>query len=186
MEIGISREYRDSLAPFEKGGLEALGLPVEIIGFLTETGLPASDGLEITPNAQITFLKRPVIKRYPYLRHDYLQIASLGVMGELAVSLKFQSVQQIQVTDDCGYELSVIYFVNDSLRQFVDCLGLWLDFYPQLRAEVGRQLEADPAFSLFDHGELYKPVLERLKEVDRRAVRERKCFWRRMCEPDIV
>ena len=76
--------------------------------------------------------------------------------------------------------------MNYSIRHFVDCLGLWLSFYPQLREEVKRQLEIDPTFSLFEHEELYEPILKKLKEVDPKTMRERRFFWRRMCEPDIV
>ena len=46
--------------------------------------------------------------------------------------------------------------------------------------------EIDPTFSLFEHEELYEPILKKLKEVDPKTMRERRFFWRRMCEPDIV
>lgn len=120
------------------------------------------------------------------LHYTYLQIASLDVMGELAISLHYQSVYQIQLTNDCGYDLAILYLVNDSVSQFVDCLGSWLSFYPQFREEINRQLEIEPAFSLFDHEEMYDPILKKLKEVDPKSMREKKFFWRRMCEPDII
>lgn len=61
-----------------------------------------------------------------------------------------------------------------------------MSFYPQFREEINRQLEIEPAFSLFDHEEMYDPILKKLKEVDPKSMREKKFFWRRMCEPDII
>jgi len=186
MDIEITKQYKDSLIPFSRELLEPLDLPQETLRFLTETGLPIGSKYEITPNAPLTFSSRPVVKQYPHFQHKYLQIASLGEMGELSIDLHFQSLHQIQITEDCGYELAISYLVNDSVGQFVDCLGAWLSFYPQLREEVGKQLEVDPAFRLFDHEEMYQPIMKRFKEIDPRAMREKKFFWRRMCEPDIV
>lgn len=76
--------------------------------------------------------------------------------------------------------------MNYSLSQFVDCLGLWLSFYPQFRDEIARNLMLDPEFSLFEHEEMYNPILNKLKEVDPKSMRQKKFFWRRMCEPDII
>lgn len=52
--------------------------------------------------------------------------------------------------------------------------------------KYARRLEADPTFSLFDHEELYKPILAKLKEADPFAMRQWNFFWRRMCQPDIL
>lgn len=186
MTIEISKEYRASLIPFPKETLEPLNLPRETFEFLTEVGLPLHAGYEITPNAPLTFLSTPVIKQYPYLQHKYLQICSLDMMGELAINLYFQSVHQIQIINENGYETSMFYLVNDSVSQFIDCLGLWLSFYQPFRDEVARKLAVDPAFSLFEHEEMYEPILKKLKEVDPKSMRERRFFWRRMCGPDIV
>ena len=123
---------------------------------------------------------------YPYLQHPYLQIGSLDVMGELAINLTFQSVYQIQIVNDNGYDMAILYLMNYSLSQFVDCLGLWLSFYPQFRDEIARNLVLDPKFSLFEHEEMYNPILNKLKEVDPKSMRQKKFFWRRMCEPDII
>lgn len=128
MTIEISKEYRASLIPFPKETLEPLNLPRETFEFLTEVGLPLHAGYEITPNAPLTFLSTPVIKQYPYLQHKYLQICSLDMMGELAINLYFQSVHQIQIINENGHETSMFYLVNDSVSQFIDCLGLWLSF----------------------------------------------------------
>lgn len=181
MTIGITEEYKASFIPFPKEALEPLKLPTETFVFLTETGLPLYAGYEITPNAPITFLSMPIIKKYPYL-----QIGSLDVMGELAINLTFQSVYQIQIVNDNGYDMAILYLMNYSLSQFVDCLGLWLSFYPQFRDEIARNLVLDPKFSLFEHEEMYNPILNKLKEVDPKSMRQKKFFWRRMCEPDII
>lgn len=186
MNIEITEKYKASLIPFPKETLEPLKLPTEIFEFLTETGLPIHAGYEITPNAPITFLSMPTIKKYPYLQHQYLQIGSLDVMGELAINLTFQSVYQIQIVNDNGYDMAMLYLMNYSLSQFVDCLGLWLSFYPQFRDEIARNLVLDPKFSLFEHEEMYNPILNKLKEVDPKSMRQKKFFWRRMCEPDII
>lgn len=71
MNIEITEEYKASLVPFPKETLEPLKLPTETFVFLTETGLPLHAGYEITPNAPITFLSMPTIKKYPYLQHPY-------------------------------------------------------------------------------------------------------------------
>ena len=93
-------------------GFICLKLPTEIFEFLTETGLPIHAGYEITPNAPITFLSMPTIKKYPYLQHLYLQIGSLDVMGELAINLTFQSVYQIQIVNDNGYDMAILYYCD--------------------------------------------------------------------------
>lgn len=186
MNIEISKEYRASLTPFPKEILEHLNLPKETFDFLTEVGLPLHAGYEITPNTPLTFLSTPKIKQYPYLQHKYLHIGSLDAMGELAVNLNFQSVHQIQIVNDNGYDMAILYLMNYSLSQFIDCLGLWLSFYPQFRNEIARNLTIDPEFSLFEHKEIYKPILNKLKEVDSKSMQQKKFFWRRMCEPDII
>lgn len=115
MNIEITEKYKASLIPYPKETLEPLKLPTEIFEFLTETGLPIHAGYEITPNAPITFLSMPTIKKYPYLQHQYLQIGSLDVMGELAINLTFQSVYQIQIVNDNGYDMAILYLMNYTL-----------------------------------------------------------------------
>lgn len=186
MNIEISKEYRESLIPLLESILEPLSVPKETFEFLKEVGLPVDSHYEITPNAPLTFLNCPVRKKYPYLQHTYLQIASFDVMGEVAVDLHFGSVHQVQIINDCGYDLAVPNLMNNSIWQFVDCLGLWLSFYPQFREEITARLEADPGFSLFKHKEMFEPIRKKLKETDPGSMRERKFFWRRMCEPDVI
>ena len=188
MNMEISKEYKESLIPFSKETLEPLNLPTETFEFLTEVGLPLHSGYAITPNAPLTFFELPYVKKHSHLQNTYLYIASMDMMGLVAVDLKNQAVFQMQESEknQWGESQEIPRPMNYSVRHFVECLGLWLSFYPQLREEVKSQLEIDATFSLFEHEELYKPILKKLREVDPKTMRERKFFWRRMCEPDIV
>ena len=190
MNIEISKEYKSSLIPLSKEMLEPFNLPTETFKFLTEVGLPLHASYEITPNAPLTFFEVPYIKKHAHLQNTFLDIASMDAMGLITVDVKNGAVFQVQMDESekhlCGEIREIPRPMNYSIRHFVDCLGLWLSFYPQLREEVKRQLETDATFSLFEHEELYEPILKKLKEVDPKTMRERKFFWRRMCEPDIV
>lgn len=190
MNIEISKEYKASLIPFSKEMLEPLNLPTETFKFLTEVGLPIHASYEITPNAPLTFFEVPYVKKHAHLQNTFLDIASMDTMGLITVDVKNGAVFQIQMNESekhlWGEVIEIPSPMNYSIRHFVDCLGLWLSFYPQLREEVKRQLEIDATFSLFEHEELYKPILKKLKEVDPKTMCQRKFFWRRMCEPDIV
>ena len=101
--------------------------------------------------------------------------------------MKSQEVYQIQKgrADSRGNSVEIPVYVNDSIGQFIDCLGAWLSFYRQFQNETDKNLAGNQRFSLFDHKEMYEPVLNRLKEIDPEAVKWRKYFWRRICEPDI-
>lgn len=182
MQLECSEAYTACLVPLDAACLEGVALSEENYSFLTKVGLPLKGKQEINPNLPITFFPQPIVKRYPYLQHDYLLLASLDVLGELAVDLTFQSVKQMQPVEKCIAHR----VVNSSVEQFVTSLGLYQSFYAQLRAEVEKQLEQDPAFSLFEHEELYEPILTKLREVDAKAMKQRDFFWRRMCEPDLV
>ena len=188
MNIEITQDYKASLVPFPTELLEPLNLPKETFEFLKDVGLPVHSNYEITPNAPITFFEQPYVKKHPHLQNTFLYIASMDVMGLIGVDVKNQGVFHMVPGESYrGEEPDEIpYLMNYGIRQLVDCLGLWLSFYPQLREEIDRQLELDPTFSLFDHEELYKPIVSKLKEADSKTVRYRKSFWRRMCEPDIV
>lgn len=168
MNIEISKEFRASLIPYPKETLEPLHLQEETFRFLTETGLPLRGGCEITPNAPLTFYETPYIKQHAHLQNTFLDIASMDAMGVITIDVKNGAVFQVQ-TDESekhiwGEAREIPRPMNYSIRHFVDCLGLWLSFWPQFREEVKRQLELDPAFSLFEHEELYKPILEKLRE----------------------
>lgn len=190
MNIEISKEYKASLVPFSKEILEPFNLPAETFNFLTEVGLPLHTSYEITPNATLTFFEVPIIKKHAHLQNTFLDIASMDTMGLITVDVKNGAVFQIQMDESekhlWGEIREIPCTMNYSIRHFVECLGLWLSFYSQLRAEVKRQLEIDATFSLFEHEELYKPILKKLREVDPKTMREKRFFWRRMCEPDIV
>lgn len=188
MNIEITQGYKSSLTPFSKEQLEPLNLPKETLEFLTRIGLPLRSDYEITPNIPLTFFAQPYVKKHSHFQNTYLYIASMDMMGLIAVDVKEQAVYQMlhSEKDSWGNIEEIPVLMNDSIHQFVDCFGLWLSFYPQLRAEINRQLEADPTFYLFDHEELYKSILKKLKEIDPQSMKWRKFFWRRMCEPDIV
>ncbi len=188
MEIVISQAYRDSLVPLPEDILKDMNIPEEPHRFLTETGLPFHTRYEITPNAPITFFDKPYIKKHAHFQNTFLYFASMDVMGLVAMDVKNLAVFQMQIgkRDRWGEVQEIPVLMNDGIRQFVDCLGLWLSFYPQLRAEAAQRLEVDPNFSLFDHEELYKPILAKLKEADPFAMRQRNFFWRRICQPDIL
>ncbi len=190
MNIEISKEYKASLIPFPKETLEPFNLPAETFKFLTEVGLPLHANYEITPNAPLTFFEVPYVKKHGHLQNTFLDIASMDAMGLITLDVKNGAVFQIQMDESekhlWGEIREIPRPMNYSIRHFVDCLGLWMSFYPQLREEIKRQLEIDATFSLFEHEELYKPILKKLREVDPKTMRERKFFWRRMCEPDIV
>ena len=188
MTIEISKGYKASLIPFPKETLEPLNLPKETFDFLTEVGLPLHASYEITANGSLSFFEEPYIKKISHLQNTCLYIASMDMMGQLAVDIKSQEVYQIQKghEDRWGNSVEIPVFTNNSIGQFVECLGLWLSFYPQFRDEVAKNLTIDPEFSLFEHEEMYKPILQKLKAVDPEALKGRKYFWRRMCEPDII
>ena len=100
-------------------------------------------------------------------------------------SFDLADIQKLSA-DSWGNSVEIPVFANDSIGQFIDCLGIWLSFYQQLRDEVDKNLAINPKFSLFDHKEMYEPILNKLKEIDPESVKWRKYFWRRMCEPDIL
>lgn len=183
MNIEIPQEYRQSLVPYPKEMLELMNLPEETFAFLTQVGLPRRASCEITPNVPLKFFEAPYVQPHAHLQNTFLYVGSMESMGLIAIDVKNQGVFQIQEIEN---DLWVPWVMNDSIKGFVECLGLWLSFYPQLREEVGRQLAQDQSFSLFDHEELYQPVLQKLKEADPKGLREYKFFWRRMCQPDIV
>ena len=168
--------------------MKDINIPEEPHRFLAETGLPLHTRYEITPNATVTFFGKPYVKKHAHLQNTFLYFASMDAMGLVAMEVKNLPVFQMQIgeKDPWGEVPEIPVPMNDGIRQFVDCLGLWLSFYPQLRAEAARRLEIDPTFSLFDHEELYKPIVAKLKEADPFAMRQRKFFWRRMCQPDIL
>lgn len=188
MEISISQEYRDSLIPLPEEILKNIDIPEEPKRFLAETGLPLHAACEITPNAPIQFFSQPYVKKHAHLQNTFFYFASMDAMGLIAMDVKNLAVFQMQIgeKDPWGEVPEIPVPMNDGIRQFVDCLGLWLSFYPQLRAEAAQRLAEDPAFSLFDHEELYEPIRAKLKEADPFAMSRRKFFWRRMCEPDIL
>ncbi len=184
-EATILRHYEDSLIPYPKETLEPLGLPQEVFDFLTQTGLPVHSCYEINANAPVVFLAQPEVKTYFHWRGRYLHFADLDVMGELAVSL---DAKEHEVTQFVNKRTAPSH-VNSSLGQFVRCFGAWQALYPQYLDAVRQAMQEDPDFCIFDHRELYGPWLDQLRErlrgIDPDALKWRKYFWRRMCEPDV-
>lgn len=130
----------------------------------------------------------PYVKKHARLQNIFLDIASMDMMGELAIDMKSQEVYQMQKgrADNQGNSVEIPVYINDSIGQFIDCFGEWLSFYQQLRNEVDKNLAVNQTFSLFDHKEMYEPILNKLKEIDPESVKWQKYFWRRMCDPDIL
>ena len=188
MIIEISKAYQQSLIPLAKSVLEPLNLSKETFEFLTTVGLALHANYHITPNAPLTFWEEPYVKKTSHLQNTYLVIASMDMMGQLVIDMKSQEVYQLQKGDKdrWGNFVEIPIFANNSVCQFMDCLGLWLSFYQQLQEEIAKNLAANQQFSLFNHKEMYDAILKKLKEVDPESIAWRKFFWRRMCEPDIV
>ncbi|NBH77267.1 hypothetical protein D3Z52_03605 [Clostridiaceae bacterium] len=183
-QLVILSNFQASLIPFSEEQLAPLGLPQDVFAFLTQTGLPTHSFYELGPNAPVRFLKKPEIKTYFHFRGDYLHFADMDVMGELAVDIYSKKHESTQFID----ERTAPSHVNSSIGQFIECFGAWQALYPQYQDAV-RQAIFDDLFCLFDHPEIYGPHLgrleSRLREIDPDALKWRKFFWRRMCEPDV-
>lgn len=179
IDIVISEDYKNSIKPLSEELLLPYHLPSDILDFLTHTGLPLNTSFEFNANISITFCDFPIVKKYPYLQHDYLYFASMEEMGELSIDLHSKSVFQY-VSQSMPHSL-----VNSSIENFIECLGLWLSFYPQLQNYVEEMYQKDPYFSLFENDEILKMMENKIKEIDPYCMKYQKFFWRRMCEPDI-
>lgn len=176
----ISDEYKKSLIPFSIDTLSHLELPAELLSFFTSVGVPTSSHYNFNSNICISFFNPPIEKKHFRLKNRFLVFASLEEMGELAVDLQTQEVYQL-----IGEGIAPSY-VNSSLPQFIQCLGAWLTFYSGLQKYVKCKVEEQPDFSLFESDKIFDPIIKKLKEIDSDAMKWRKYFWRRMCEPDIV
>ena len=179
MDIVISDNYKNSLKPLNKELLISYNFPSDILEFLTNTGLPLNKSFEFNTNISITFCDFPVIKKYPYHQHDYLYFASMEEMGELSIDLHTKGVFQY-VSQSMPHSL-----VNSSIDKFIECLGLWLSFYPKLQHYVEEMYKKDMCFSLFENDDILNIMRNKIKEIDPYSMKYQKFFWRRMCEPDI-
>ncbi len=174
-----SESYRNSLKPLNKERLIPYNLPSDIFNSLTRTGLPVGTSFEFNANISITFCEFPIVKKYPYLQHDYLYFASMEEMGELSIDLHSKDVFQY-VDKYMPHSL-----VNSSIEKFIECLGMWLTFYPQFQNYMEEMYEKNPYFSLFENDEILKLMRNKIKELDPYSIKYKKFFWNRMCEPDI-
>lgn len=179
IDIVISEDYKNSVKQLSEELLIPYNLPSDILNFLTHTGLPLNTSFEFNANISITFCDFPIVKKYPYLQHDYLYFASMEEMGELSIDLHSKSVFQY-VSQSMPHSL-----VNLSIENFIECLGLWLLFYLQLQNYVEEMYQKDPYFSLFENDEILMIMENKIKEIDPYCMKYQKFFWRRMCEPDI-
>lgn len=179
IEIALSESYIKSLKPLDEESLLSYHLPDDVLYSLTHTGLPWNQSFDFNANISITFCEFPTIKRYPYLQHDYLYFASMEEMGELSIDLHSKDVFQY-VDKYMPHSL-----VNSRIEKFIESLGLWLSFYPQLQDYVQEMYEEDPCFSLFENDKILKLMQDKIKEIDPYSMKYQKFFWRRMCEPDI-
>ena len=174
-----SEYFKNSLKPIDKKLLMSCDLPNEILEFLTQTGLPIGEKFAFNANITIAFCDFPCVKRYPYLQHDYLYFASMDEMGELSIDLHSHDV--FQYVDECMPHS----LVNSSIAKFMECLSLWLSFYPQLQDYVKEMTQKDPRFSLFENDEALGLIRNKIKEIDPYCLKYQKFFWRRMCDPDV-
>lgn len=179
MDIVMSENYKTWLKPLNEELLLSYNLSSDILDFLINIGLPLNRSFEFNANISITFCEFPTIKKYPYLQHDYLYFASMEEMGELSIDLHSKSVFKY-VDKYMPHSL-----VNSSIGKFIECLGLWLAFYPQLQDYVQEMYKKNPCFSLFENDEILKIIRNKIKEIDPYCMKYQKFFWRRMCEPDI-
>lgn len=177
--IALSEDYKKLWKPLNEELLLPYNLPSDVLDSLTHIGLPLNTSFEFNANISITFCEFPTVKRYPYHQHDYLFFASMEEMGELSIDLHSKGVFQYV---DTSLPRSL---VNTSLEKFMECLGLWLSFYPQLQNYMREMYQENPCFSLFENGKILKLMQDKIKEIDPYSMKYQKFFWRRMCEPDI-
>ena len=179
INITVPENYKELVKPLDKERLLCYNLPDDVLYSLTHTGLPLNQSFDFNANISITFCEFPTVKRYPYLQHDYLYFASMEEMGELSIDLHSRDVFQY-VDKYMPHSL-----VNSSIEKFIESLGLWLSFYPQLQDYVQEMYEENPYFSLFEDDKMLKLMENKIKELDPYSMKYQKFFWRRMCEPDI-
>ena len=179
IDIVLSEDYKKSLKPLNEELLLPYHLPSDVLHSLTHIGLPLNMSFEFNANISITFCEFPSIKRYLYLQHDYLFFASMEEMGELSIDLHTKDVFQY-VDQYMPHSM-----VNSSIGKFIECLGLWLSFYPQLQDYMEEMYERNPCFSLFENDTILKLIQDKIKGIDPYCMKYQKFFWRRMCEPDI-
>ena len=179
IDIIPSEKYKNSLKPLDKELLISYNLPSDILNFLTQIGLPVNTSFAFNENISITFCDFPSIKRYPDFQHDYLYFASMEEMGELSIDL--QSKEVFQYVDECMPHR----LVNSSIEKFIECLGMWLTFYPQLQEYMEEMYKKNSYFSLFENDTVLRPIRKGIKKVDPYCMKYENFFWTRMCEPDI-
>ena len=175
-----SRAFRNSLDKYHESVLSGLGIPKGLVRQLGKTGLPLHSQYFVFEENPIHFYPSPQFRRYALIPGDYLEIAAMEWVGKIAVEIGNGLVWQVFERE---FRVS---FMNSSLSQYIECLGVWLQFYPQFQEYVRDMLAADSQFSLYENPEVYDPVREKLKEIDPMAMQGENNYWARCCEPDIV
>lgn len=175
-----SQAFRNSLVIYTDATFERLRLPKPIQKQLKETGLPLHSSFCVFDDNPITFYQEPQIRCYALIQNTYLEIAEMAWVGKIAIDLASGYVWQIF---EKRFQAS---FMNSSIAQYVECLGAWLQFYPQFQEYICEQLKANPSFSLFDDASIYVPIRDKISVIDPEAMKNNDNYWSRCCEPDIV
>ena len=179
-DLTPSRDYQASLLPYPPQRIKELDLPEALAAQWYSVRLPLQSQYCVFGENPITFYPAPQKKAYALIPDLYLEIAEMESVGNIAVSITDGSVWQIFPR---SYRRS---FMNSSLAQYTDSLGAWLRFYPQFQDNVAAIYEQDPAFTLFEHPEIYTPIRRKLAEIDARAMESDEHYWARCCEPDLI
>ena len=73
-----------------------------------------------------------------------------------------------------------LQFINSSVEQFVLSMACWKQFYPQFE-EKYLEVDGDLEY-IFEHEELYKPFLNVMELLDKKAMENEFNYWRFMCD----
>ena len=178
--LAPSQDFRNSLTIYSDSTFVSLKLPQNLQEQLKKAGLPLNSSFCVFDDNPITFYQEPQVRRYALIRGTYLEIAEMAWVGKIAIDIASGYVWQIF---ERQFKTS---FMNSSIAQYVECLGAWLQFYPQFLKYIRGRLEDDPQFSLFDDPSIYVPISKKLAEIDSEAMAEEGNYWPRCCEPDII
>lgn len=179
-DLSPSKEFKDSLVGYSYHSLEELELPQEIICQLCDSGVPINSHYSVFDENPITFYQTPQIQRFPLIPGTYLEIAEMKWIGKIAICINTGEVWQIFKEE---FRRS---FMNSSIGQYVNCLGAWLQFYPQFQSYLAKMISVNPVFSLFENPEIYCSIKHKFSEIDSKAMECNDNYWPRCCEPDII
>ncbi len=175
-----SQEFKNQLTIYTDATFENLKLPNDLQECLKRIGLPLNSSLCVFEENPITFYREPQLCRYALIKGTYLEIAEMAWVGKIAIDIASGHVWQIF---EKRFEAS---FMNSSIAQYIECLGAWLQFYPQFQKYLSDEQKTNPQFSLYDDSSVYVPISKKLSEIDPEAMKNDYNYWPRCCEPDIV